>query len=392
MKIEIETAPVLQPVDLATLKLHLRLDSGSFADNITETQAISPGSHAVSADYTLLELLTLDVAPGGAGWSVGDTISGVTSGETSEIIEVLTTKTYTVWERTSNYDLDEILTNGADTADQGAAFPTVDGMGIDVLGTDAIVVLNSGISELTSTVDVKIQESDDDITYTDWATGAFNQVTPATDNAIQEKAYTGVKQYIRTVALVENASADFSTMVIERAATTIEDDLLEDDIKTAIEDVEDITRRALLTQTWNYFLDEWPKGNRIKLPFGNLQTTSLAVSYDYVDTDGTKATTTMTITTEYLIETNGEGPGFIVLPYGVTWPTFTKWPVNPIKIQFRSGWTTAALVPVKIKQAILRICSMLYESRGEDVIGQTVTEDKTVMRLLASKRLWDNFL
>ena len=109
-----------------------------------------------------------------------------------------------------------------------------------------------------------------------------------------------------------------------------------------------------------------------------------------VDT-GAKATTTMTLTTDYLIETNGEWPGFIVLPYGGAWPSFTAWPVTPIKIQFACGWTTQALVLYKIKQAVKRICSILYASRGEDVLGQTVAEDKTVERLLRSVRIWDEF-
>jgi len=37
------------------------------------------------------------------------------------------------------------------------------------------------------------------------------------------------------------------------------------------------------------------------------------------------------------------------------------------------------------------IAAKLYESRGEDVLGQTVSEDKTVMRLLNSARIWDEF-
>ncbi|MDD5169783.1 MAG: phage gp6-like head-tail connector protein, partial [Syntrophales bacterium] len=68
----------------------------------------------------------------------------------------------------------------------------------------------------------------------------------------------------------------------------------------------------------------------------------------------------------------------------------TLYPSNPIKIRFVCGWTTAALVPYRIKAAIKMICSKLYESRGEDVLGQTVTEDKAVDRLLIGERLWDN--
>ena len=36
------TAPTIEPITLNELKLHLRLDSGSFADSITSTQSIAP--------------------------------------------------------------------------------------------------------------------------------------------------------------------------------------------------------------------------------------------------------------------------------------------------------------------------------------------------------------
>ena len=80
------------------------------------------------------ELLTLDVAPGGAGWAAGETITGNTSGKTSIVVEVLTGTTYRIKNRTGAYTLDEVLTNGTVTADQGAAHPTTTG---DPFGADA---------------------------------------------------------------------------------------------------------------------------------------------------------------------------------------------------------------------------------------------------------------
>lgn len=320
MKVIQAVAPTIEPVSLDSLKLHLRLDSGSFADNIDETQSIAPGAHVAAAAYSLV----------------------------------------------------------------GAA--------VEVLGHTAVVNLISGTNGATGTVDVKIQESDDDVTYTDWAGGGFTQVTTANDNATYEIAYTGVKRYIRTVATVALATCDFGTMVIRLTATSIEDDLLEAIITASREHVEDITRRQILTATWEYYLDEFPSWDRIMLPFGNLQTADLVITYDEVDIDGNKNTETMTLTTDYLIETNGEGCGFIILPYGETWPSFTEWPVNPIKISFKCGWTTAALVPYKIKAACKLIASDLYANREAQIMsGQDYRENGTVQRLLASARLFDEF-
>ena len=286
-----------------------------------------------------------------------------------------------------------------------------------------------------------------------------------------------------------------------------EDEYLEGLIKAAREHAEDITRRAILSQTWDYMLDGWPKKNFIKLPFGNLQSdakatgtvTSSGVNVTFLDTitigtkiyrfavvptiegdidigttaaitldnlkaainhtgtpgvqyvcasahptvlatdntdtvqtlesiiggvdgnlialsttavtytlSGTKLTGgvtsgeikyfdsdglayTLVLTTDYQMEFNGEGYGRIVLPYDGSWPSVTLFPSNPIVIRFTCGWTTAASVPYKIKSGIKMICSKLYESRGEDTVGQTVHEDETVQRLLASSRLWDEF-
>ena len=158
----------------------------------------------------------------------------------------------------------------------------------------------------------------------------------------------------------------------------------------AREHVEDVTRRQLLTATWDYFLDEFPKEDYIVLPFGNLQTVT-HIKYKESDWASAVDDVTMTLATDYLVETNGEGCGRIVLPYGVSWPSFTAYPSNPISIRFVCGWTTAALVPYRAKAAIKMLCADMNEQRGDAVIGQTVTENKVVDRLLWPLRLWNEF-
>jgi uncharacterized phiE125 gp8 family phage protein len=165
-----------------------------------------------------------------------------------------------------------------------------------------------------------------------------------------------------------------------------EDDLLKAIITAAREHIEDICRRALLTQTWDFVIKEWPFCNYIKLPKGNLQTVT---SIKWKDTDGVE--TSLTETTDYLVETNGDQCGRIVLPYSLSWPSGTLYPSNPITIRFICGWTTASLVPWKIKVAIKMLAAKLYESRGDDVIGQTVSEDKVIDRLLVNAKLYDEF-
>jgi len=261
------------------------------------------------------------------------------------------------------------------------------GTAVDVLGYSALVLLESGANGSTGTVDVKVQESDDNITFTDWTTGAFTQVTTTNDNATFEKAYTGVKRYIRVVAKVLLAACEFGVSIIRNVAATYEDTLLTSIITAAREQVEDITGRSLITQTWDYYLNSFPRDNHITLPFGNLQTVT---SVAFTDSDGT--VTTLTAGTDYLVEANGETFGRLVLPYGMTWPSDTLYPSNPIAIRFVCGWTSAALVPFKIKAAMLLVASDLYENReGQNLSNQSYQQNRTVDALLASARLWGKF-
>lgn len=194
-----------------------------------------------------------------------------------------------------------------------------------------------------------------------------------------------------TAPTIEPASvADVMLHLRMDDETAVESDYLESMVRAARERVEEITGRQILTATWEYFLDDWPRGNAIKLPFGNLQNAvGTAPIVTWKDEDGT--VTTLTVTTDYLVETNGAGIGRIVLPYSVSWPSGSLYPSNPITVRFVCGWTSAALVPHKIIAAIKMICADLYEQRGEPIVGQTVAINKSVEWLLASHRLRDEF-
>ncbi len=131
---------------------------------------------------------------------------------------------------------------------------------------------------------------------------------------------------------------------IESAFTT-DDDLINGDLRAAINIAELYMHRRLITQTWQVFFKGWPgsaeyaenmfsysDGNDyITLPFGQLQSVT---HIKYKDTDGAQTTWD---SSNYIVQ-NDSRVGRIVLAYDKTWPTETLYPSLPIEIQFVCGW------------------------------------------------------
>jgi len=288
-----------------------------------------------------------------------------------------------------------------------AAYSLV-GSAVEVSGYDVLVNLVSGANGAGGTVDVKLQESEDNVTWSDVSGGAFTQVTEANDNTPQEKAYTGSYRYIRAVATVATATCDFSVEVIKKAGPAVEDDLLNALITTARQYCETFQRRAYITQTWECWLDEFPEDDYIALPYppllepavtaGSFVTgtvyrilsvgttnftligaASSTVGVIFTATGAGSGTGTATASgiikyydtdnvvayldgSNYFFDTKSE-PGRIYLAYGKSWPGDTLRPASGVCVTYIAGYGAASDVPKKIKQAMLLLIGHLYENR-----------------------------
>jgi uncharacterized phiE125 gp8 family phage protein len=176
-----------------------------------------------------------------------------------------------------------------------------------------------------------------------------------------------------------------ATTDAEAAAYTTEDDLLNRLITVARTQAEQETGRAFITQTKTLYLDEWPGGKEIRLPYPPLQ--SATVTYRLEDDDDYDNTLS-TVDTDIVSE-----PGRLVLQPGESWPSGALYPDKPIKIEFVCGYgDEAADVPENLKSAMLLKISDLYENRGEVAMGVSVTRiQDAIDSLLRQYVIWTEF-
>ena len=153
-------------------------------------------------------------------------------------------------------------------------------------------------------------------------------------------------------------------------------------LSVAREMVEQETNRKLITQTWDIYLDDWPGGDVIELPFGSLQSIT---HIKYTDSDGDETTFS---SADYSADI-ASALGRVVLDYDASWPSATLANKTPIVIRIICGYgLTGATVPGPVIQAINFVIADFFENRETVVIGVTVTNLDIVERLLAPYRLY----
>jgi uncharacterized phiE125 gp8 family phage protein len=277
----ISVAPTIEPVTLAEAKAHLRLDTGTFADEIASTVCIAPATYAAASS-----------------------------------------------------------TNGT---------------GVDILNKSALVQVSVGTVAAGGTLDIHLEESTNNSTWTNVTNGAFTQITAA---GTYEKQYTGIKQYIRAVGDVAVANVNYSVAVVTGNYQTADDTYITSLITTAREICESYQNRAYITRTYELTLDAYPCGE-LELPMPPALTITSIVS---TLADGTSETWSAT---EYQLDSSGF-IGRLSPAYGYQWPSWTLRELAGIKITYTAGYgATAATVPNRVKHAIMMLIAELYENRED---------------------------
>ncbi len=146
---------------------------------------------------------------------------------------------------------------------------------------------------------------------------------------------------------------------------TYKDDYITTLITVARQWAENHTRRALISQTWDLFLDGFPPWT-IEMPKPPLASVT---TVKYTDTDGVQQTLAASL---YDVDINAER-GRIEPALNQVWPV-TRSVMNAVEIRFVAGYGAAADVPKKIKQAMLMLIGQLYDNREDTVTGTTVSK------------------
>lgn len=158
-------------------------------------------------------------------------------------------------------------------------------------------------------------------------------------------------------------------------------------ITTARQIVEDLTGRAILTQSWRMVASQWPAGrfagveNVVQLPRSPLASVT-SVKY-YPDNGGAQATFA---SSNYHVVT-AITPGILVLADNASWPDLAVRP-DAVEINFTAGAATTPEIPPSLRHAVLLVLAHLYELRSPVAVGNIVNELPFSLRhLLESHRV-----
>lgn len=171
-----------------------------------------------------------------------------------------------------------------------------------------------------------------------------------------------------------------------RVDNTADDALILALIESARTMVEAITQRALITQTWDYKIDDWPDTDYIRMPLPPLQSIT-SITYKLY-TDGS----TSTFASASYFAVTSMIPGRAALKPGYTWPSESLYPYQAIAVQFVCGYGAGgSYVPEPLKSALKLLIGHLYENREAVREKNVQALPWGVTHLLAPYRVYEEY-
>lgn len=166
-----------------------------------------------------------------------------------------------------------------------------------------------------------------------------------------------------------------------KVSGSTEDTYIDSIISAARTSVERYLGRALITQTWKAYFDDWDD----KMNLGLAPVASIT-SVKYYDETASLTVLTSTLYYEDLISE----PARIVRKYDSVYPELETQRPNGIVVEFVAGYGAASDVPGDIKHAIKLLVADYYDNKGEVVVGTiAVRIPGHIKNLLHSYRLYD---
>lgn len=161
--------------------------------------------------------------------------------------------------------------------------------------------------------------------------------------------------------------------------TGSQDDTLIDDIVAAAREwIEGETNRALITQTWDLFLDEFPSSSSaIIIPWPPLVSVTTVKYTPDVDSSPTTFSAT-----KYIVDSVSE-PARIVLEKDEVWPTDSLKSVNGVEVRFVAGYGAASAVPKRLKHLTRLLVGHWYNNPDAVVTGSITKEIELAVQSLS---------
>lgn len=159
-----------------------------------------------------------------------------------------------------------------------------------------------------------------------------------------------------------------------------EDSLVDALVQSATDRLEKYCNRVFATQTWDFYLDNWPRQYKSDLWWDGVREGAITQLYADLDEIEVPITPIQSVThikyyaidgTEYTFSTDNynvdsySSPPRIKLAYGATWHSAILRTINAVEIRVVAGYSS---VPSAIVQAVKELLGHLYEHRGDESV------------------------